>query len=168
MLVRAARPEEAALLSELALRSKGHWGYDEDFLERCREELTLRPGDVEQRRTAVAERHGRVLGFVTVQGDPPDGELGMLFVDPPAIGGGVGRLLFEHALAVAQTLGFTRLEIGADPHAEAFYRAMGATRVGKVPSGSVPGRELPLMTVDPGRRGTGRGSTPTAAEDRWS
>jgi GNAT superfamily N-acetyltransferase len=153
MRIRAARPGEAAILSELALRSKGHWGYGEDFLARCREELTLRPGDVEQRRTAVAEHQGHILGFVTVQGDPPDGELGMLFVDPPAIGGGVGRLLFEHALAVAEATGFKRLEIGAEPHAEAFYRAMGATRVGTVPSGSIPGRELPLMTIDPTRRG---------------
>ncbi|MDQ1041967.1 GNAT superfamily N-acetyltransferase [Streptomyces sp. V4I2] len=153
MRIRAARPEEATALSELALRSKGHWGYDEDFLARCREELTLQPEEVEQRRTAVAEHQGQVIGFVTVQGDPPDGELGMLFVDPPAIGGGVGRLLFEHALAVARAQGFTRLEIGADPYAEPFYRAMGATRLGTVPSGSIPGRKLPLMTIDPGHGG---------------
>ncbi|MEO3853197.1 GNAT family N-acetyltransferase [Streptomyces sp. B8F3] len=152
MLIRAARPEEAAILSELALRSKGHWGYDEGFLALCREELTLQPSDVEQRRTAVAENQGRILGFVTVQGDPPDGELGMLFVDPPAIGGGVGRLLLEHALVVAEAIGFKQLEIGAEPHAEAFYRAMGATRIGTVPSGSIPGRELPLMTIEPTRR----------------
>ena len=28
-IIRPARPAEAADLSELALRSKGHWGYDE-------------------------------------------------------------------------------------------------------------------------------------------
>ncbi|MEU7206578.1 GNAT family N-acetyltransferase [Streptomyces sp. NPDC045470] len=148
MLIRAARPEEAAILSELALRSKGRWGYDKEFLEKSREELTLQPGDIEQRRTAVAEHQGHVLGFVTVQDDPPNGELGMLSVDPPAIGG-VGRLLFEHALAVAEAIGFKQLKVGAEPHAEAFYRAMGATRIGTVPSGSIPGRELPLMTIAP-------------------
>jgi GNAT superfamily N-acetyltransferase len=153
MRIREARPEEAAILTELALRSKGHWGYDEDFVARCREELTLQPDEVEQRRTAVAEHQGQVVGFVTVQGDPPDGELGMLFVDPPAIGHGVGRLLFQHALAVAAALGFKRLEIESDPHAEPFYRAMGATHIGTVPSGSIPGRELPLLTIDPARGG---------------
>jgi GNAT superfamily N-acetyltransferase len=139
------------MLSELTLRSKSHWGYDEDFLARCRDELTLQPFEIEQRRTAVAEHQGRVIGFVTVEGDPPAGELGMLFVDPLAIGSGVGRFLFQHALAVAGALGFKRLEIGSDPHAEPFYRAMGATRVGTVPSGSIPGRELPLMIIDPSR-----------------
>ena len=148
MLIRAARPEEAEALSRLALRSKAHWGYDEAFLDRCREELTLRPGEVVRRRTAVAEDRGRVVGFVTVEGGPPEGELGMLFVDPPAIGGGVGRLLFEHALAVARALGLERLRLEADPNAEPFYRAMGASRVGLVPSGAAVGRSLPLMTVE--------------------
>ncbi|WP_326795751.1 GNAT family N-acetyltransferase [Streptomyces sp. NBC_01808] len=147
MQIRAARPDEAGELSELALRSKGHWGYDEDFLARCRAELTLAPGDIERRRTSVAEHRGRILGFVTVQGDPPDGELGMLFVDPPAIGTGVGRRLFQHAVAVAEALGFTRLEIGSEPYAEPFYRAMGATRIGTIPSGTFPGRTLPRMSI---------------------
>nr|WP_211354784.1 hypothetical protein [Stackebrandtia albiflava] len=35
----------------------------------------------------------------------------------------------------------------ADPGAEPFYRRMGAVRIGEAPSGSVPGRVLPRMTV---------------------
>ncbi len=34
--IRPAQPEEAALLSDLALRSKAHWWYDADFLASCR------------------------------------------------------------------------------------------------------------------------------------
>jgi len=147
MRIRAARGEEAGVLSGLALRSKAHWGYDEAFMEKCREELTLRPAEVGPRRTVVAEREGRIIGFVTLQGEPPVGELGMLFVDPPVIGQGVGRLLFEHVLAAARGLDFVRLTLDADPHAEAFYLAMGATRVGTVPSGSIAGRELPVMAI---------------------
>ena len=39
-LIRFAKPEEALLLSDLALRSKGYWGYDTDFLASCKQELT--------------------------------------------------------------------------------------------------------------------------------
>jgi GNAT superfamily N-acetyltransferase len=148
MRIRAARADEAAELSALSMRSKAHWGYDEAFMEQCREELTFRPGEVERRRTSVAERNGRVIGLVTLEGEPPEGVLGMMFVDPPAMGQGVGRRLFEHMLANARKLGFRRLTFDADPHAVPFYRAMGAVRVGTVPSGSIPGRELPLMAVD--------------------
>ncbi|MFF9318795.1 GNAT family N-acetyltransferase [Streptomyces sp. NPDC014735] len=145
MDLRPARAHEAGLLTELALESKGYWDYDEAFLAACRDELTLIPADVERRRTTVAEEDGRVLGFTTLDGIPPEGALGMMFIAPGAIGRGIGRRLFEHTAAEARRLGFARLTIDADPNAEPFYRAMGAVRIGETPSGSIPGRVLPLM-----------------------
>ncbi|GGS60788.1 N-acetyltransferase [Planobispora rosea] len=147
MLIRAAREDEAGLLSELAVRSKAHWGYDEAFMAACRDELVVRASEVAERRTVVAEGDGRVLGFATLEGDPPEGDLGMLFVEPATIGRGVGRRLFEHVTAAAAGLGFTRLTIDADPNAEPFYLAMGATRIGATPSESIPGRMLPLLEI---------------------
>ena len=146
MLLRPARAEEAGELTELALRSKAHWGYDADFIAACRAELTIVPGDVEARRVTVAEVGGRVVGFYTLDGAPPVVELGQMFVEPTHIGGGIGRALWRHAVATAARLGSAGLTIEADPHAEAFYLAMGATRTGTVPSGSVAGRELPRLT----------------------
>lgn len=157
--VRRARPDEAARLTELVLRSKAHWGYDEAFMAACRDELTLVPGEIAAHRTAVAEvadgaaGEAGVLGVVTVEGEPPRGAIGMLFVEPAAMGRGVGRLLYGHALRVAAEAGFRTLTIDADPNAEAFYRAMGAVTVGRTPSGSVPGRTLPLMEVALGAGG---------------
>ena len=90
---------------------------------------------------------GTILGFGTVEGEPPAGELGMLFVDQPAIGQGVGSALFSYLTAVATDLGFHRLTIAADPNAEPFYLAKGAVRIGGVPSGSAPGRVLPLLAL---------------------
>ncbi|MFE7560754.1 GNAT family N-acetyltransferase [Kitasatospora sp. NPDC057500] len=149
MLIRPARPSEAAALSALALRSKAHWGYDAAFIEACRAELTLDPGRIEPDRTAVAEDgDGRVLGFITLTGAPPRGALGMLFVEPAVIGSGIGRRLVEHLRAEATALGFDRITVEADPNAEPFYRAMGAVRTGTAPSGSIPGRELPFLTMD--------------------
>ncbi|MDX3327658.1 GNAT family N-acetyltransferase [Streptomyces sp. ME02-6979-3A] len=145
--VREGRPEEAAALTALALRSKAHWGYDAAFMAVCRDELTVRPDEVTARRTAVAERDGRLLGFTMLDGSPPEGALGMMFVEPDAMGRGVGRLLFTRTAARARRLGFVRLTIDADPNAESFYTAMGAVRIGATPSGSVPGRELPLLEL---------------------
>lgn len=145
--VRPARPGEAALLSALALRSKGHWGYDDAFLAACRDELTLHDDELGARRTVVADLDGRVVGFGTLEGAPPTGDLGMLFVDPDVIGHGVGRALLTHLLRDARATGFTRLTVDADPNAEAFYLAHGAVRVAAVPSGSIPGRVLPRLEL---------------------
>ncbi|MFI6156485.1 GNAT family N-acetyltransferase [Kitasatospora sp. NPDC051170] len=147
MVIRPARPEEAGLLTGLALRSKAHWGYDEAFMAACREELALDEAALGRLDAAVAEEDGRLLGFVALAAEPPGGSLDMLFVEPEEIGRGVGRALFDHVRARAVALGLRRFTIDADPNAEPFYRAMGATRIGSIPSGSIPGRELPLMEL---------------------
>jgi GNAT superfamily N-acetyltransferase len=147
VLIRSARPAEARVLSDLALRSKAYWGYDGEFIEACRNELTVSADKIASRRATVADKDGSIVGFTTLEGDPPEGVLGMMFVDPHVIGEGVGRLLFEHSVAAGRELGFIQLTIDADPNAEPFYRAMGAVRIGSVPSGSIPGRVLPQMVV---------------------
>ncbi|WP_327670375.1 MULTISPECIES: GNAT family N-acetyltransferase [unclassified Streptomyces] len=157
--LRPARPDEAERLSALALRSKAHWGYDEAFMAACVDELTLHPSEVTRRRTTVAEdADGRLLGLVTLEGAPPVGELGLMFVDPDAMGLGVGRLLFEHLRDTAREARFTRVSWAADPNAVPFYEAMDARHAGAIPSGSVLGRMLPLMELRPQEtsRGTAR------------
>ena len=146
MELRLARFDEADLINELALRSKAHWGYDADFLEASRRVMYLSGHHVLAYRTAVAEVDGRVVGFYTLAGEPPTGELGHLFVDPPYIGQGVGRALWSHAVEASIRLGFERFTLDSDPHAEAFYLAMGAKRTGEAPSVAIAGRMLPRLT----------------------
>ena len=148
---RAAQADEAAALSALALRSKGSWGYDEAFLEACRAELTLTAEILERHPTFVVEDAGGLAGFFTLEPKSRDVvELGLLYVEPRCQGRGVGRALMEHASSEARARGFRTIEIQADPYAEGFYLAMGAARVGTRPSGSIPGRELPLLRLDLG------------------
>jgi GNAT superfamily N-acetyltransferase len=146
IVFRAARPDEAARLTEIALRSKGHWGYSAEFLDACRAELTFHPADVASRRIVVADSAAGIAGFYSIDGEPPHGELGNLWVVPERIGTGLGRRLWQHAAADAARAGYLSLRVEADPHAAGFYRAMGAVEAGEVPSGSVPGRALPLLT----------------------
>lgn len=159
--IRAAHPHEAPALSVLALRSKAHWGYDDDFLAACAEELTIQPETCDGIRLEVAEQAGRIRGFYRLAGTPPHGELAALFVDPPDIGTGVGSSLFEAATERARQLHFRSFEIASDPGAEGFYLRKGAVAAGRVPSSSIPGRWLPLLRLDLIPRAS-------RATDRWS
>jgi len=87
-------------------------------------------------RAWVAERDGAILGYATTMParsnwlPPPDGagELTNLYLEPSAIGTGVGRLLYEHAVADLRHRGFNPLVIWAfrDNHrAVRFYERMG-------------------------------------------
>ena len=143
--VRAARPGEAGALTALAVRSKAHWGYDDAFMTMSRASLTVSEADIAACRVLVAERQDLPFGVARVE---PDGELGMMFVDPLCLNRGVGRLLFEASVALARRLGARRMAILADPNAAPFYERMGARFVSHAPSDSIPGRTLPLYEYD--------------------
>ena len=147
VVIRDARPDDCAVISALAFSSKAYWGYDEAFMDACRDELTVTPHDLERGVIRVAERDGEIVGFHGVV-FAPQVELEWLFVLPATIRSGIGRALFEDACTVARERGVRCLHIGSDPNAEAFYLARGAKRVGEVPSESIPGRVLPLLELD--------------------
>ncbi len=146
--LRPGRREECAELSALAFRAKAHWGYHAAFMEACREELTVTADDLTERRLTVAEAGGRVAGFAVLDTARDPAEVVALWVDPPCMGAGVGRALWEDAAAAARRAGHRELRVEADPNAEGFYPAMGARRIGDAPSRSIPGRMLPLLAVD--------------------
>jgi uncharacterized membrane protein YphA (DoxX/SURF4 family)/predicted N-acetyltransferase YhbS len=146
--LRPARPEEAPALSALAQRSKAHWGYDAAFLERVAAELTIGATDIEQDVVRVAELDGAVVGWSRAHLVEEPARLVDLWVEPTAIGRGIGRLLWDRAVEEARVAGRQALEVEADPNAEGFYRRMGAVRVGSRASTLIPGRELPVLRVE--------------------
>jgi N-acetylglutamate synthase-like GNAT family acetyltransferase len=147
--IRAARHDEAPLLSTLGRRSKGYWGYSDAFLDACRAELTVSAESIGGGATFVLEAGGSVVGFYTLDVDPGgECELEHLFVEPDVIGRGHGRRLMCHALAQARAAGARTLRVQSDPNAAAFYRAIGGRDVGETPSASVPGRVLPVLVID--------------------
>lgn len=142
--LRAARPEDAPRLSAVAYAAKAHWGYPADWLEAWRDELRVTPEDLAADRFVVADRDGEAVGFLGLSSAGETPAIEHLWVDPPAMGTGVGRRLLADALAWCRARGLSRLEVVSDPQAEGFYRRLGAERIGDVPS-TPPPRRLPLL-----------------------
>jgi GNAT superfamily N-acetyltransferase len=145
--IRPARPAEAALLSALALRAKAHWGYDAAFLEACRDDLTVTAATIATDTIRVATDNDEPRGFYGLRVAGESAELIDLWVEPTAIGTGLGRALWTDAVAAARATGARELLIQSDPHAEGFYRRMGATQIGTKTSTVFPDRELPLLRL---------------------
>ena len=151
--LREAGPGDASRLSAIAYAAKAHWGYPADWLAAWRDELRVTPEDLAANRFVVADREGEVVGFLGLSSAGKTPEIEHLWVDPPAMGSGVGRRLLADALAWCRARGLSRLRVVSDPQAEGFYRHHGAERVGDVPSTPAP-RRLPLLEfrLDPGGR----------------
>lgn len=131
-------------LSDLAMRSKAVWGYDDAFMEACREVLRITANDLGS-GFGVLRSGDTFFGFAKVAVVGDCASLDKLFVDPDSIGKGHGRQLWTWACAYAQHHGATEIEIESDPQAAAIYETFGAKVVGQVPSEAIPGRSLPLL-----------------------
>lgn len=132
--IRRARPDEAGVLTAIAHAAKRHWGYPEAWIARWKDALIVTPAYVGEHPVfAAAEAEGdRPRGFYALSMEGATAVLDHLWIEPEWIGCGVGRELFGHAVRTAREEGASRLEIDSDPHAEAFYRRMGAVHVGEV------------------------------------
>ena len=150
IVIRSAVPDDADGLTELAMRSKAHWGYDARFMELCRAELTMSAARMAEEEIVVAGgADGGLAGFASF-GRQPDGtaEVMNCFVEPALIGTGIGHALMTELIARAGAEGIAVMMVDSDPHAEGFYRRHGFRRVGEAPSGSIPGRVLPRLRLD--------------------
>ncbi len=146
--VRPARPGEEDLLTALCVRSKESWGYDAGFMAASHDALVVRSIGALPTFVATvdgadgADGDGAIAGVYQMQQD----EVSLFFVDPAFMRRGVGRTLWRHLVDGARATGFRSVEILSDPHAEAFYLAMGAVRVGQAPSDVFgAARPLPLL-----------------------
>ena len=115
--IRAARPDEAAFLTQLCLRSKASWGSTRGFLAACCFEMTITPDMVAASCVVVAEVDARVTGVAQLIVRDSVAELDKLFVEPDCHRLGVGRALLNWARAEASGAGATALIVDADPYA---------------------------------------------------
>jgi GNAT superfamily N-acetyltransferase len=149
MQIVRAKPQDADALTEIAFAAKRHWGYPERWIQNWRDILTMRPEFIAANVTYGAMENARAVGFYLLTNESDGLHLDHLWIAPHAMGRGIGRALFEHALEQTRRLGHRTLKIEADPNAEGFYTRMGARRVGVtvINIGDQP-RELPLLQYD--------------------
>jgi len=145
--IRPAQCHESAALTALVLRSKAHWGYDDAFMRQSQSSLTITGELIATGLVLVVENaEGRLVAIASLS--PLENgvfDLLHMFVEPDAMGSGVGAALFRAIADLARAQDATTLSILSDPYAAAFYEKMGAVRIGDAPSDAIPGRRLPLL-----------------------
>ncbi len=148
-IIERAEPKQAKELGELAFRSKAFWGYSDDFMQACRDELSYSEKELQDHHAYVLKNNDQVIGFYILKQLSEDvSDLDALFVDPSEIGEGHGRRLIEHAKGIARGMAVSKMIIQGDPNAERFYLTAGALKTGEKESQSIPGRYLPMFEID--------------------
>ena len=147
--IRPAHPAEAEQLTHIAFASKRHWRYSEEWMALWAASLTVTPQRIEQEVVYVAVLAARIVGFYALipTERPEVYELDDLWVLPAYIGRGIGKHLFQHAMATVLEEGGAVLRLVAEPHAIGFYQKMGMTKIGERPS-KPAGRVLDVMALN--------------------
>jgi GNAT superfamily N-acetyltransferase len=140
--IRRAEPSEEQRLREIAAAAKGHWGYEAQRVRAWAGGLELRDRD----ETWVAVVGDDVVAWLALIPGPSVCMLEDLWVEPGAMGRGIGSALFRFAADRARELGANWLQWESEPNATRFYEKLGGVQVGET-LGSW-GRPLPVMQLD--------------------
>jgi GNAT superfamily N-acetyltransferase len=124
-------------LREIAYAAKAHWGYDEQLVREWADAIRF---PAEENRLVEDGGWASVVIHDTVCW------LDDLWVEPAAMGRGLGRRLFERAAALGRARGCTTMEWEAEPNALGFYERMGASYL-RDSEVTEWGRVLPVMGV---------------------
>ncbi len=150
MVIRAAVPADANVLTALAHRAKSSWPYPASWIAEWRPDLTLTPDYLASHFGFVSMLDGRPVGVCVLEEKPAGWSLEHFWIEPSVQRRGIGKRLLSHALAWAAERGGGSVEVISDPHAEPFYLRQGAHRVGTHPA-PMPGaadRVLPVVRFD--------------------
>lgn len=146
---RHARPDEAASIRDLIVRSMGHWDRPPGYVEEARELMTLSEAELARDEAWPVLVGGTVVGFYRLsRADVSAAEIEEFHLDPPMIGRGVGRRMFEHARDAARRMGVRQLVWSTDANTLGFYARMGGEVAGTTPSGIEADEPLTSMRLD--------------------
>lgn len=109
MEIMKATQGEAQILSDLAFRAKAYWGYNQKFMETCREDLAVRAAEIETNHVYVAKDVGNIVGFYSLQCLQVETELNKFFIDIGTIRKGIGKRLWEHMRKTARQMHVERV-----------------------------------------------------------
>ena len=143
-----ATPDDAATLSDIAWRSKQHWGYSPEQMAGWREALTISEDMIRQHDVYLLHVDDKPMGmYMLWQKAEGHLELEHLWLLPETIGKGLGRKIWQHILQTAHQHNASMITVVSDPNAKGFYQHMGAVQIGEYHAEET-GRVLPILQIN--------------------
>ena len=149
MKFRPAEIKDIEVLNQISLASKRYWNYPEEWIQRWKNDLSIKESDLIDLVILVVTINDELKGFCAIRDGDSYYEVEHLWLKPETIGKGLGKALLLTSLerVVSQNL---PILVEADPNAEAFYKKQGFVTYDKKES-FPKGRYLPLMKLEKSR-----------------
>lgn len=145
---RRAQASEARALRDLIVRSMRYWDHPPGYLAEARRLMSLSAEDLRRDEAWVLLVDEAVAGFYRLSRAGETAEIEEFHLEPPMIGRGIGRRMFEDAAERARAGGARWLVWSTDSNAFGFYLRMGGEITGTTPSGIAGEEPLTCMRLD--------------------
>lgn len=147
MIIEKAKNTDGNELTELTLRSKSHWNYSREQIDKWKNDLTITSNYIDKKEVYKLICNEIVIGYYSYfRLNDKEIKLENLFIEPKFIGKNYGKLLMSDFVNRIIKTDFEKVILDSDPNAEKFYSKLGFRVIGKLKS-SIKNRYLPIMEL---------------------
>lgn len=148
MTIEKAKNTDGKELTELTLRSKSHWNYSKEQIDKWKNDLTVTSNYIDEKEVFKLLADNILIGYYSYfELNEENVKLENLFIEPKFIGQGYGKLLMSDFLQRVKKAEYNKVTLDADPNAERFYSNIGFKVVEQLKS-SMKDRFLPIMEME--------------------
>ncbi|GAA3790039.1 GNAT family N-acetyltransferase [Corallibacter vietnamensis] len=148
MTIERATRTDSKTLTELTMRSKSHWDYSMQQIEKWRDDLTISKDYITEKEVyKLIDSENKIIGYYSYfLINEVKVKLENLFVEPKFIGCGYGKMLMNDFIERIRKTRTEKIILDSDPNAENFYKKIGFKVIGKLET-SIKNRFLPIMEL---------------------
>jgi len=132
MIYEQATATDCRDLSDLAIRSKRHWGYSKEAMELWNENLTLTEDYLNSHTVIKAMLEEDPVGFFSLEEIKPTTRIAHFWIDTPYLRKGYGSFLFRYMMKFLYDRNVEKATLVIDPNSQKFFEKKGAKVVNKI------------------------------------
>ncbi|MFV0305218.1 MAG: GNAT family N-acetyltransferase [Moheibacter sp.] len=132
MIFEKASISDTEELSNVAIRSKRHWGYSKEAMELWNQNLTITEGFLKTHTVIKATLEDEIVGFFALEEIKPTTRIAQYWVDTPYMRKGYGSAMFKYLKEFLNQHHVEKATVVLDPNGLAFFEKKGAKVLDKI------------------------------------
>lgn len=142
-----ANPDDDKILTEITKKSKAHWGYSDEQMEKWSQDLMISKDYIRNNEIYKLLVNNETIAYYSYFNiNENTVKLDNLFVVPEEMGKGYGKMLMNDCINKTKKEKTAMIILEADPNAEKFYEGFGFLKISQIET-SIKNRFLPVMEL---------------------
>lgn len=142
-----ANPDDDKILTEITKKSKAHWGYSDEQMEKWSQDLMISKDYIKKSEVYKLSLNDKIIAYYSYLNiNENTVKLDNLFVVPEEMRKGYGKMLMNHCINKTKKEKTAKIILEADPNAEKFYEGFGFLKISQIET-SIKNRFSPVMEL---------------------